>query len=81
MDARIVIVPFFAALLAEIVRTQWAKYKERKASEPVELRLKSGTYLPHDPVRRIERTLDWLARLWLLYIVGLLATWLYTSLA
>lgn len=63
---------FLSTFIKGLILAQWDKFKERKAREPIPMKLKNGVYVPWGPVQRIQRILHWMLMIWLVYIAILL---------
>lgn len=61
--------------LKNIMLSWWERYKERKASEPIPLKLKNGVYVPWGPVQRINRLINIAVIIWAVYM-AILIVWL-----
>lgn len=59
---------FAGVAIKNILFAWWARYQERKALEPVPLRLRRGVYVPWGPVQRIRLWLNRGFALWVAYM-------------
>lgn len=72
---RTVLIIFAVVTIKALILAWWERYKERKASEPIPLKLKNGVYVPWGPVQRINRLINIAVIIWAVYM-AILIIWL-----
>ena len=80
MDARTVFAIFASTALAGLIRSWWARFKERKALEPIPLRWRKGVYVPWGPVQKVQHYGWRFTQAWMVYIAVLVAALIYVKL-
>lgn len=79
MEARAALVIMVGTLLAGLTRAWWSNFKERKAQEPIPLKLHKGVHVPWGPVEKIKHYGWKLTQAWMVYIAVLVLALIYVK--